>query len=138
MRMRSGCCVFTRFMCLCMGEAPKFKRPRNVTPDTRINGEERELKSLWSVRSKSCRGSCDDDDSLSNFTSELKMRQRCTLQDLNRARPASSSARPIRLASPLLSAVTAESTAKTAATKSDAVSDKLFFLFYPSGSFLSI
>ncbi len=106
--------------------------------DAGHQNKRRELKSLWSVRSKSCRGSCDDDDSLSNFTSELKMRQRCTLQDLNRARPASSSARPIRLASPLLSAVTAESTAKTAATKSDAVSDKLFFLFYPSGSFLSI
>ncbi len=57
------------------------------------------------------------------------MRQRCTLQDLNRARPASSSARPIRLASPLLSAVTAESTAKTEATKSNAVSDKLFIIF---------
>jgi hypothetical protein len=63
------------------------------------------------------------------------MRQRCTLQDLNRARPASSSARSIRLASPLLSAVTAESTAKTEATKSDAVSDKTFS-FLPERQFL--
>jgi hypothetical protein len=73
------------------------------------------------------------DDSLSNFTSPLKMRQRCTLQDPNRARPASSSARAIRLASPLLSAVTAGSIAKTVVTKSDAVSDNTFFF-----SFLSV
>ena len=70
------------------------------------------------------------DDSLSNFTSPLKMRQRCTLQGPNRARPASSSARAIRLASPLLSAVTAGSIAKTVVTKSDAVSDNTFFRFF--------
>lgn len=44
------------------------------------------------------------------------------LQDPNRARPASFSAKVTRLASPLLSDVTEEITAKTVAMKLDAVS----------------
>lgn len=118
--------VFYTFYVFVHGRGAKIQMASGMRHQNKRRGE-----STVKCEIKSCRGS-GDDDSLSNFSSELKMRQRCTLQDLNRARPASSSARPIRLASPLLSAVTAESNAKTAATKSDAVSDNLFSLFNPA------